>query len=145
VLRDETNFFWNPPFGERATVFRPVQADGFRRGTDGIGRGILFVFRAYNAGSPSDTRVGAGSGCVRSVTNELTEFVFTPAITVLPVYAAQGEYKPEALSAVKKARSVLTVETAEGPVAAIGEAALVDFARMKFACPRQAVHAQGRA
>jgi alpha-glucosidase len=68
------------------------------------------------------------------VARELTEFAFTGDHRAWPVYFAQGEYKPETLDAVKKgAERPLTVETAEGPVVAIGEAGLSDFARMKFA------------
>ena len=135
VLRDETNLVWKPPYGERAIV-----SDHFRELGFGVEHhavpdaAVMFVFRAYNAGIAFRYAVPAPLRLRASITNELTEFTFTGDHRAWPVYFAQGEYKPETLSTVKKgAERPLTVETTEGPVAAIGEAALIDFARMKFA------------
>ena len=146
VLRDETNLVWKPPYGERAIV-----SDHFRELGFGVEHhavpdaAVMFVFRAYNAGIAFRYAVPAPLRLRASITNELTEFTFTGDHRAWPVYFAQGEYKPETLSTVKKgAERPLTVETTEGPVAAIGEAALIDFARIKFApAPGKAYIAQG--
>jgi alpha-glucosidase len=135
IFQDATNLVWRPPFGERAVVtdhFR--QAVFFLEKTSPKSH-MLLVFRVYDAGVAFQYSVGETPPRQRpSVINEITEFAFTGDHRAWPVYTAQGEYKPETLSAVKKgAERPFTVETAEGPVVAIGEAALVDFPRMKFA------------
>jgi len=135
IIQDATNLVWHPPFGERKVVtnhFRQVMF--WLKKTDRKSH-LLLTLRAYDAGVAFQYSVGMKLPHHRpSVIDELTEFTFTGDHRAWPVYTAQGEYKPETLSAVKKgAERPLTVETAEGPVAAIGEAALVDFARMKFA------------
>ena len=128
------NQTWKPPYGERAQV-----ADTYRTATlafenkpSGLKLGL--ECRVYDAGLafryvfPKQARERV------TVVKENTEFSFGDDHRAWPVYAAQGEYKPEKISTVKDgAERPLTLECANGPVIALGEAGLLTFARMKFA------------
>ncbi len=101
------------------------------------GAGTLsFVFecRAYNAGFAFRYVFPKQTLAKLDVAAENTEFIFAGDHRAWPVYAAQGEYKPARLSEIKNgAERPLTLEIADGPVVALGEAGLFTFARMKFA------------
>ena len=132
--RGEKNETWKPVCGERAQItdaYRSLTLALVNKGYGGLK--LSLECRAYNAGFafryvfPKQTRERL------DIAKENTEFVFTGDHRAWPVYAAQGEYKPETLSTVKDgAERPLTVEVADGPVVAIGEAGLFTFARMKF-------------
>jgi alpha-glucosidase len=125
---------WTQPFGERAQVTDAYQALAVTYMIKGTGDLTLTLeCRAYNAGFafryvfPKQTRLQL------DLAKENTEFTFTGDHRAWPVYSAQGTYKPALLSEVKDgAERPLTLEVADGPVIAIGEAGLFTFARMKF-------------
>ena len=133
--RGEKSETWKPVCGERSQItdaYRSLSL-AFANKTYGDLK-LTLECRAYNAGFafryvfPKQTRAQL------DIAKENTEFVFTGDHRAWPVYAAQGEYKPETLSTVKDgAERPLTIEMADGPVMAIGEAGLFTFARMKFA------------
>jgi len=63
----------------------------------------------------------------------LTTFVFTGDHPCWVTYSAQGVYERALISEVRRGcERPLVIEMTDGPVIAIGEARLVDFARMKF-------------
>jgi alpha-glucosidase len=129
TLESEDRKTWRPPFGERAEVIDHYKHLFITASHTASGASVTVEFKAFDSGIAFRYGIPPGS----TVTNELTEFTFTGDHRAWPVYSAQGEYKPETLSTVKKgAERPLTVETADGPVIAIGEAGLIDFARMKF-------------
>ncbi len=126
---------WKPPYGERALVadaYTALMATYMIKGTGDLT--LTLECRAYSEGFafryvfPKQTRAQL------DIAKENTEFAFAGDHRAWPVYAAQGTYKPALLSEVKDgAERPLTVEVKDGPVAAIGEAGLFTFARMKFA------------
>jgi alpha-glucosidase len=133
--RVSVNKTWKPPFGERAQVtdaYSGLSASYRIKGTGDLT--LTLECRAYSEGFafryvfPKQTRSEL------AIAAENTEFAFSGNHRAWPVYSAQGKYKPALLSEVKDgAERPLTVEVAGGPVAAIGEAGLFTFARMKFA------------
>jgi len=126
---------WTPPFGERARVadtYHSLTLDTLNKGAGALA--LTLECRAYNAGFAFRYVFPRQALSQLDIAKESTEFVFTADHPAWPVYHAQGTYKPALLSAIKDGcERPLTVETADGPVVAIGEAALFDYARMKFA------------
>ncbi len=133
--RGEKNETWKPVCGQRAQIIDAYRSLDLAFENKAYGNlKMALECRAYNAGFafryvfPKQARAQLG------IAKETTEFVFTGDHRAWPVYAAQGTYKPALLSEVKDgAERPLTVETADGPVVALGEAGLFTFARMKFA------------
>lgn len=134
---------WKNPFGERSLVtdaYNTLTLVLKNHAADDL---ILHLeCRAYDAGLAFRYVFPEQPLKQLNIVTENTEFVFTGNHTAWPVYSAQGGYKPVPLSDVKKGcERPLTMETSEGPVLAIGEAALFTFARMKFAPLREKPHA----
>jgi alpha-glucosidase len=134
AARSSVSQTWKPPYGERALVtdaYAALSATYVIKGTGDLT--LTLECRAYNEGFafryvfPKQTRTRL------DIAKENTEFAFTGDHRAWPVYSAQGTYKPALLSEVKDgAERPFTVEIADGPVAALGEAGLFTFARMKF-------------
>lgn len=124
---------WKPVCGERAEI--RDRYNGLRIEYRGRGRGFLLEVRAYDEGvawrytipkSPSAADV--------TIQSEQTEFRFRANHEAWAVYSAQGKYAKVGLNEIKKGcERPLVVQIAEGCYAALGEGALVDHARMKFA------------
>jgi len=126
---------WNPPYGERSRVVDAYESLVLACSHGGAGT-LSFVLecRAYNAGFAFRYVFPKQTLAKLDVAAESTEFIFAGDHRAWPVYAAQGEYKPARLSEIKNgAERPLTLEIADGPVVALGEAGLFTFARMKFA------------
>lgn len=126
---------WKPVCGERSEIrdrYNGLLAE-FGGKTSVIG--FLLEVRAYDEGvawrytfpkSPSATDV--------KIQSEQTEFRFSANHEAWAVYSAQGEYAKVRLGGIKKGcERPLVVQVSEDCYAALGEAALVDHARMKFA------------
>jgi alpha-glucosidase len=105
----------------------------FRNDTANVPR-MNLIFRLYDEGAAyryvfpkennPETIVFSG---------EASEFAFTDDWLCWAVYSAQGEYQQVPLREVKPGcERPLLVEIPDGPSISIGEAGLVDFARMKF-------------
>ena len=133
--RSSVNQTWKPPFGERTQVTDAYQALTATYRIKGASDLTLSLeCRAYNEGFAFRYAFPKQARTQLDIAKENTEFVFTGDHRTWPVYAAQGTYKPALLSEIKDgAERPLTVEVADGPVVAIGEAGLFTFARMKFA------------
>ncbi len=153
-----TNGTWRPVAGERSVVrdqYRELTIDLRARGADRIGQRL--IVRAYDEGAAFRYVVGpAGGGERVRLSAEATEFRFTGDWPAWVTYSGQGDYERAPLSRIRAGcERPLVVEigsrlerepgpsVAGDPViyAAVGEAALVDFARMKFAPLKGAPHA----
>ncbi|HOR97217.1 MAG TPA: serine hydrolase [Kiritimatiellia bacterium] len=126
---------WKNPFGERAQVTDAYNAlTLILRNRAANDLTLHLECRAYDAGLAFRYVFPQQSLTQLLFAKENTEFIFTGDHRAWPVYSAQAAYKPARLSEIRNGcERPLTVETAEGPVAAIGEAGLLTFARMKFA------------
>ena len=130
---DET---WKPVYGERSSCRDHYNQLVVELQETAAPRRLLnLTFRAYNEGAafcytlPKQPTMG----CV-AIAKENTEFRFTADHTTWAVYSAQGNYAKVTLSQVKPGCERPTmVQIADDCYAAIGEAKLVDYARMKFA------------
>jgi len=126
---------WKPLYGERAVVrdcYREVVVHV--EDNQSPPRRMDITLRAYDAGIAFCYAFPQQPGLDRfTIAAENTEFHFTGDHTGWAVYSAQGVYKPTPLSQIKReCERPLTVEIPGGPWVAVGEARLVDFARMRF-------------
>jgi alpha-glucosidase len=131
---DET---WRPVCGERETVrdhYRELELDLRTDATPT--RRMRLAFRAYNEGVAFNYTLPAQDGLGDfTITAERTSFRFTGDHTTWAVYHAQGNYdgSETRLSGVRAGvERPLTVRVADDLYAAITEARLVDYARMKL-------------
>jgi alpha-glucosidase len=127
---------WAPVYGERARIrdhFNEMAVRLNRKGK--TPRRLDLTIRAYDEGAALSYTIPRQKGVDNFViTSENTGFRFAEDFLCHPVYAAQGEYKdPVPLSAVKpECERPLTVEMSGGRCAAVAEARLVDYARMRL-------------
>lgn len=137
---DET---WKPVYGERSSYRDHYNQLAVELQETGVPRRLLtLTFRAYNEGvafcytlpkQPTMERV--------SIAKENTEFRFTADHTTWAVYSAQGNYAKVTLNQIKPGcERPLPVQVADDCYAAIGEAKLVDYARMKLAPLKGTAH-----
>jgi alpha-glucosidase len=90
--------------------------------------------RAFDEGIAFRYLLPAGDGRTRvRILRELTEFRFLGDHTTWAVYSAQGKYERVSLSQLKpRCERPLTVEVTPHVYAAVAEAQLVDYARMRL-------------
>ena len=119
---------WKPPYGERDTI-----PENYNESVvEYIGL-MKIVFRAYDEGIAFCYEFETKQNEPIKLKRELTEFAFDGDYPCWAVYSAQGIYEQVPLSKVKKGcERPLLVEVSDGPAISLGEARLVDFARMKF-------------
>ena len=126
---------WRPVYGERSTVrdhYNQLTVELVDSQTPP--RKLRLVFRAYDEGAALRYEFPQQEALQRFVVaSENTEFRFTENHVAWPVYSAQGVYQKTRLDGVKSnCERPLVVEITDGPTVAIGEARLVDFARMRL-------------
>lgn len=150
---------WKNPFGERSTVFDHYAGDAIRLRCKGVP--LRLECRVYNEGFAFRFVIPkVEQGPVEwDIPAERTEFCFADDYTCWPVFTAQGYYAPKKISDFlpsvvnemadtlpppagepKPLKKAAILSGAERPlvvelphcVVAIGEAGLIDFARMKF-------------
>jgi alpha-glucosidase len=130
--RDET---WQPVHGERSQVRDHCNELTLTlRETQPPGRVLELAIRAYDTGVAFAYTIPAqpGLSSVSSLT-EQSEFRFTGNHTTWSVTSAQGGYSPTTISGLASGNErPLTVQVATNLFLALGEARLVDYARMKF-------------
>lgn len=96
-------------------------------------RALRLEFRAYDEGVALRYGFPGAAGDRIALTDELTEFRFAQDHACWPVYSAQGVYSRRRLAEVTKGcERPLTVDLGLGRWASVGEAALLDFARMRL-------------
>ncbi len=126
---------WRPIYGERAEVpdvsagamiDLVERADPHRR--------MTIEVRVYDHAAALRYHVaGRAEADTLHVREERTTFGFAADHAVWAVYSAQGRYERVPLSRIKpNCERPLVIEMEGGPVVAVGEAALVDFARMRL-------------
>jgi alpha-glucosidase len=133
VSHDDT---WKPVYGERASCRDHYnQAAVELRETKAPHRQMTLTFRAYNEGMAFCYTMPKQPAMERiSIAKENTEFRFTADHAAWAVYSAQGDYAKTTISQVKSGcERPLTLQVAEDCYIALGEAKLVDYARMKLA------------
>ena len=136
---DET---WKPVYGERSQYrdhYRQLLLD--LEDCQSPPRKLQLIFRAYDEGAAFCYSFPQQAGLSSfTIVSENTRFHFTGDHTVWTVYTAQGDYAgikghggPTPLSKIKSgAERPLPVRIADDLYAALAEARLVDYARMKF-------------
>jgi len=134
---------WKPVYGERSQIrdhYRQVEIDL----ADAQPKPRVFTlrFRAYDEGVAFCYDFPEQSELQEFViTDELTQFRFADNYRCWPVYSAQGFYSNELLSGVKpNCERPLVVSLEDELQVAVGEARLVDFARMRLQPDDSAPH-----
>lgn len=127
--RDES---WEPLYGERSSVHDHYRAMTLHLQDDRIKMNV--TFRAYNEGVALSYMLPRQPGLDEvTITRDHTTFQFAGDHPCYAVYSAQGEYEEIPLSKLNRhCERPLTVTIADNVYAAIGEARLVDFARMRL-------------
>lgn len=128
---DET---WKPVCGERAEIPQRYNQLALTVAGD-AGREMVLIFRAYDEGVAFcyEFPMPIEEGKPIVFGREATEFVLTDNHPVWATYSAQGVYEKIPVDQVKAGcQRPLLVEQGDGVRLAIGEARLVDFARMLF-------------
>lgn len=136
VQRSASDETWEPVYGERSVV-----RDNYRelvvtlRDLETSYETLLLTFRAYDEGIAWSYTIPEQDGQEAiQIEREATEFRFADDHTAWAVYSAQGEYAEVALSDLRSGcERPLTLANADRSVyMAVGEANLVDYARMKL-------------
>ncbi|MBC8869577.1 MAG: glycoside hydrolase family 97 N-terminal domain-containing protein [Planctomycetes bacterium] len=130
---DET---WKPVYGERSEIrdhYNQMVVD--LQDSQRPPRQLRLTFRAYDEGIAFCYTVPKqGDWQKVDITKEISEFRFADDHTAWAVYSAQGRYAEVPLSGIKPGcERPLTLRIDDQTFAAVGEARLVDYARMKLA------------
>ena len=135
VRRSAQDQTWQPVYGERSQIRdRYRQAEIELADNQPEPRRVTLRFRVYDEGVAFCYHFPEQAGLEEFViADELTQFRFTGDHPCWPVYSAQGVYDHQSLSAVKpNCERPLVVAPRDGLYVAVGEARLVDFARMRL-------------
>ncbi|MEN6424042.1 MAG: glycoside hydrolase family 97 N-terminal domain-containing protein [Phycisphaerales bacterium] len=126
---------WKPVCGERAEIRDCCNEVVLElKGTKAPNRTLLVTFRAYDEGIAFCYTLPRQPGMesVR-IQRETSEFRFLADYATWATYSAQGLYEKVTLSKVKTGcERPLVVQIGDDLYAALAEARLVDYARMKF-------------
>ncbi len=144
VARSKHDQTWKPVYGERAEVRDHYQEMVVElQEKTGAMRRLDIIVRAYDEGIAVCYRLPEQPGLEKAtIAAESTEFCFVGDYTAWPVYSAQGVYQRVRLSEIKpNCERPLVVEIDRGPFVAVGEARLVDFARMRLMPVKGSPHA----
>ncbi len=134
VTETEVNTSWIPVYGERSNVHDHYnQVIVHLKETISPEREFQITFKIYNEGVAFQTTFLPFDGTnSMTIKQELTEFNFSSNFESWVSDRAQSEYRKQKINTIEKpAERPLVVEAGENFVA-LGEAKLVDFARMKF-------------
>jgi alpha-glucosidase len=126
---------WSPVWGERSLVRdRYNQMVVTMQETVAPNRIVQATFRCYDEGVAFCYTIPAQVGLTNaSSLTEQTEFRFTGDHTAWSVTSAQGNYATTTISGLANGNErPLTVQMATNLFLSLGEARLVDYARMKF-------------
>ena len=130
----EVNQSWNPVYGERSEIkdrYNQIKIQLKERGS--TGRKYEIVFRVYNEGVAFKTTfLPQTENDTLHIQKENTEFRFSKNYECWASERAQSEIHKIPLGSVLKPVERPLVVEAGNYILALGEAKLVDFARMKF-------------
>jgi alpha-glucosidase len=125
---------WSPLYGERSTVIDHYNTRTYElQSTDKLKLSV--EVRCYNQGVAFCYHlVSTGEQKKFEIQSELTQFAFTGNHTTWATETAQGEYKKTTVNDLAKSydRPQIFHDQKNGFFIAIGEARLVDFARMQL-------------
>ncbi|WP_347840595.1 glycoside hydrolase family 97 N-terminal domain-containing protein [uncultured Draconibacterium sp.] len=122
---------WKPVYGERNVYLNSYNETLVHLSCKEWSGKLALRIRAYNEGVTFRYEIISDKDL--EVDKELTEFVYSTNPTIWSSKAAQSEIHEQKLSELKYiAERPLLAELSDSVFTAIGEAALVDFARMKF-------------
>ncbi len=131
----DSDTMWKPVYGERSQIRDHYRQVEYQLVDDQQPpRRLNLRFRLYNEGVAFRYEFPETNDAASlTISQELTQFRFTGNHRCWPVYTAQGVYAEATLDAVKSGcERPLVIQIADGPYVAVGEAGLVDFARMKL-------------
>jgi alpha-glucosidase len=140
VERSSFSGSWRPVYGERNEYpDRYNQAVITLKDRNTGKRSLVITFRCYSEGVAFRYTVPARDSMQwNTISKELTGFSFPHAVNGWVSHSAQGVIRPMPLDSIKGAcERPMLVEEDTGTFLALGEAALVDFARMKFTRDRR--------
>jgi alpha-glucosidase len=135
---------YSPIYGERKTIrdnYNQLVVD--LKESHPPQRRLRLTFRAYNEGAALRYTVPEQDALKSFVISaEKTQFCFAGDHTAYAVYSAQGKYSKVPLSRLKNnCERPLTIEINERLLAAVAEAGLVDYARMRLSPDKEQPHA----
>jgi len=135
---------WHPVTGERSLIrdhYRQLIVHLAQR--ENVQRRMTVILRAYDEGIAFSLSLPPQLGMAEArIRTEHSEFRFAQDHPTWATYSAQGEYSETRLSQLKTGcERPLVVRVARDRYAAIAEAKLVDYARMKLAPLNEAQHA----
>ena len=127
---------WQPVYGERSTIrdrYNQVVVELQERNAPR--RLLHLTLRAYDEGAAFCYTLPKQPDMERvTISRELTEFRFPADFSAWATYTAQGVYTNVLISQIKRGcERPLVIQLADDMVAAVAEARLVDYARMKLA------------
>ncbi|TGV04182.1 glycoside hydrolase family 97 protein [Flavivirga rizhaonensis] len=124
---------WKPVYGEK-NEYPEIYNESLFRFSDNEDQDVFNLrVRAYNEGVAFRYEFTKSAGDTINIHEENTEFSLPPNATAWTALEAQKEILKRPVSSIKKAvERPLLVELQDSTFLAIGEAALVDYARMKF-------------
>ncbi len=134
---------WRPVYGERDSIRDHYREAVFELAGGGTSeRRLTLVFRAYDTGVAFCYEIPAQPGHERiHLDRELTEFRFASDHSLWATYTAQGVYTNTLISQLRPGcERPLVLRVSPSLYAAIAEARLVDYARMKLSPLPGAVH-----
>lgn len=134
---------WSPVCGERSLVRDEYnEAEIELRQTTAPNRSLRITFRVYDAGVAFSYTLPEQPGLKDfTITSEESAFTFTADHKAWVTYNAQGNYSEVPLSALRPGvERPLTVKLADDLYAAIAEAKLVNYARMKLRPAKEPAH-----
>ncbi len=126
---------WKPVYGERSLIrnhYNEVVVE--LQEPDAPKRFLYLTLRAYDEGAAFCYTLSRQPGLENvTIARELTEFRFPADYTAWATYTAQGVYTKVPISQIKRGcERPLVVQVADDMYAAVAEARLVDYARMKL-------------
>ncbi len=143
VLKLSHNSTYSPVYGERKTIrdhyYQLIVEVKERRDP---GRAMRLTFRAYNEGVALRYTVPQQDALNSFIiSSEKTQFGFTGDHAAYAVYSAQGKYSKVPLGKLKNnCERPLVIEVDDGVFAAVAEAGLVDYARMRLSPDKTKPH-----
>ncbi len=126
---------WKPVYGERSTVRNHYHEMIVELQEQNTPRRFLYLaLRAYDEAAAFCYTLSRQPGLERvTISRELTEFRFPADFTAWATYSAQGAYTNVPISQIKRGcERPLVIRVADDMYAAVAEARMVDYARMKL-------------
>ncbi|MHC4566289.1 MAG: glycoside hydrolase family 97 protein [Planctomycetota bacterium] len=144
VFRSSHDSTYSPVYGQRKTIrdnYNQLIVD--LKKSRSPHRRLRLTFRAYNEGAAFRYTVPKQNTLKRFVISaEKTQFRFGDDHAAYATYSAQGQYSKVPLSKLKNnCERPLTIEINERLLAAVAEAGLVDYARMRLSPDNGRAHA----